>query len=189
MRTNKFWSKNRNRAEGGQALLFTLLGLGLFLVGAMAFAVDLSNIWFNRQAAQTAADAACTAGIMDVLVFDTNGTMPTGAGFTPGTAFDCNSHSAYSPCSYASLNGFGSSVAQGSTALGDNVYVDFPGTVTGVTAPPASVAPTAFMRVTITDNIPTFFAGMLKGMTKQSVGATAICGVIQATSPIPILVL
>src|SRR6266567_3762082 len=110
MRTRTFGKKCRRGHESGQVMLFTLLGLGLFLIGAMAFAVDLSNIWFNRQAAQTAADAACTAGIMDVLVYDTNGTLPSGAGFTPGTAFDCNAHSGYSPCAYASLNGFGSSV-------------------------------------------------------------------------------
>jgi hypothetical protein len=174
-------------------MLFVLLGLGLFLLGAMAFAVDLSNLWFNRQSAQTAADAACTAGAMDLLLDATNGTTAQG-GFTAGTAFGCNASDTNpkplsSPCQYATLNGFGSSVKAGSTGLGNNVSVTFPASVPGVTTPPSAVAPTAFMQVTVTDNIPTFFAGMLKGQTKQSVRAIAVCGVAQSAAPIPILIL
>jgi Flp pilus assembly protein TadG len=193
MRSNNFSSRTRRRAEGGQALLFTLLGLGLFLIGAMAFAVDMSNLWFNRQSAQTAADAACAAGAMDMLVGDTNGAMPAGANFTAAAAntYDCSTASPLpSPCSYASLNGFNSNLSRTSTALGNNVFIDFPATgPAGVTAPPASVAPSAFIRVQITENIPTFFAGLLRGRTKQNIGATAICGVLEAQSPIPILIL
>src|SRR5947208_9670724 len=131
MRTNKFWSRSRNRAESGQALLFTVLGLGLFLLGAMAFAVDLSNVWFNRQAAQTAADGACAAGAMDMLVGATNGTMPAGANFTAAAAntYDCSTASPLpSPCSYAGLNGFTSTISRTGTALGNNVFLDFPTT-------------------------------------------------------------
>jgi Putative Flp pilus-assembly TadE/G-like len=174
-------------------MLFTVLALGVFLVGAIAFAVDLSNIWFSRQSAQTAADAACTAGAMDMLVGATNGSLPAGAGFTPGTAFDCNANPGYSPCSYAALNGFSSSINQSSATsgtLGNNVYVDFPSSVPGVNnGAPSSVTPNAFIRVAVTNNVPTFFAGMLKGLRKQSVSATSICGVVEASSPIPILVL
>jgi len=193
MRTYDFRSRARRKPEAGQALLFVLLGLGIFLIGAMAFAIDISNLWFNRQAAQTAADAACTAGAMDLLVDATNGTTGQG-GFTAGTAFGCNASDTNplpnsAPCKYAALNSFGSSVKSGSASLGDNVSVTFPATVSGVTTPPAAVAPTPFLRVTVTDNIPTFFAGMLKGMTQQSVGAIAVCGVSQAFSPIPIVVL
>src|SRR5262252_9388266 len=103
----------KRRKEAGQAMLFTVLALGIFLIGAMAFAIDLSNTWFNRQSAQTAADAACTAGAMDMLVQATNGIMPSGANFTPGTAFDCNSNTNASPCAYAARNGFSSSISQG----------------------------------------------------------------------------
>ena len=56
------------RNEAGQSILFVVLALGIFLLGALCFAFDLSNIWFHRQAAQTAADAACAAGAMDILV-------------------------------------------------------------------------------------------------------------------------
>lgn len=190
MRTSKFRRSGGRRHESGQVMLFVLLGLGIFLLGAMAFAIDLSNLWFNRQAAQTAADAACTAGAMDLLIDDTNG--GTNGGFTPGTAFDCNTNSGYAACKYAALNGFDSSIAQGSTALGNNVYVDFPSPGNpppGITAPPLVVAANPFLRVTITNNIPTFFAGMLKGLATQSVKAYAVCGVQLAKAPIPILVL
>jgi Putative Flp pilus-assembly TadE/G-like len=183
----------RRNPEAGQAMLFTVLGLGVFLVGAIAFAVDLSNIWFSRQSAQTAADAACTAGAMDMLVGATNGSLPAGAGFTPGTAFDCNANPGYSPCSYAALNGFSSSINQSSATsgtLGNNVYVDFPSSVPGVNnGAPSSVTPNAFIRVAVTNNVPTFFAGMLRGLRKQSVSARSIWGVVEASSPIPILVL
>ena len=189
----------RRTKQSGQVMLFVLLGLGIFLIGAMAFAIDLSNMWFNRQSAQTAADAACTAAAMDMLVGATNGTMPSNANFTPSSknTYDCNSASPLpSPCSYASLNGYSSSISQtnvGSGAIGDNVFMDFPSAASvglgGLNLPPSSVAPAALVRVQITENIPTWFAGMLKGMSKQSTGASSICAVLEATSPIPILVL
>jgi uncharacterized membrane protein len=188
---NSFTSiSGQNNRQSGQVMVFVLLGLGLFLIGAMAFAIDLSNLWFNRQSAQTAADAACTAGAMDLLVKATNGGSP--GGFTAGTAFDCSVHPTYAPCQYASLNGFNSSIPQGSTALGNNVYVDFPARTSpppGITAPLAAVAPTPFMQVAVTNNIPTFFAGLLKGSTTQSVRGIAVCGLQVAQAPIPILVL
>lgn len=196
MRTS-ITSENKSRAEAGQALLFTLLALGLFLIGAVAFAIDLSNVWFTRQSAQTAADAACTAGAMDLLVSATNGSMPSTAHFTAGTAFDCKTANAPkpSPCLYASLNGFNSSISQGtanSGTLGNNVSVDFPTAasvnLSSLNLPSASVAASPLMRVTITDNIQTWFAGLL-GTTRQRTGGSAICAVLQATSPIPILVL
>jgi hypothetical protein len=194
MRNDNFRSRTRRSRESGQAMLFVLLGLGIFLIGAMAFAIDISNLWFNRQAAQTAADAACTAGAMDLLVDATNGSVNQG-GFNTATSanpFDCNTSQTPAPCQYATLNGFGSSIASGSTALGNNVSFDWSPVTpapAGITGPSATVAPTPFMRVTVTDNIPTFFAGMLKGATKQSVRAFAVCGVSESAAPIPILVL
>src|SRR5438128_874518 len=184
-------SGKRLRSDGGQVTITVVLAMGIFLLGAMGFAVDMANLWFNRQSAQTAADAACTAGAMDLLVDATNGSTTQG-GFTAGSQFDCSQHSTWAPCAYATLNGFSSSISQTSAnagSIGNNVFVDFPASVSGVTKPPAGIAPTAFMRVTISNNMPTFFAGMLKGLTKQSVSAIAVCGVAQSTAPIPILVL
>ena len=72
MKTNSF-RRSKSRRDSGQVMLFVLLALGLFLIGATAFAIDLSNMWLHRQNAQTAADAACTAGAMDWLNIATNG--------------------------------------------------------------------------------------------------------------------
>src|SRR5205814_9740934 len=110
MKMSKFSNGTSVRREAGQAMLFIVLGLGLFLIGATAFAIDLSNMWLNRQSAQTAADAACTAGVMDMLVAATDGSIPSSAHFATGTAFDCNTASPTpSPCSYAATNGYSSS--------------------------------------------------------------------------------
>lgn len=198
MNARKF-STRANR-QSGQALVFVLLGLGIFLLGAIAFAVDLSNLWFRRQMAQTAADAACTAGAMDLLVDATNGTTKQGNFDTGKDAnpYDCstgaspNTNAIPAPCRYAALNGFASSISSTSTSLGNNVSFSWSPVAPnppGITAPPAAVAPTAFMQVIVNENSPTFFAGLLKGLTQQNVGAKAICGVTQATAPIPILVL
>src|SRR5262249_50864721 len=188
MRTALTAGRGRGQ-ESGQAMLFIVLGLGIFLLGAMAFAIDLSHMWFRRQAAQTAADAACTAGAMDLLGDATSGSTTLGHfgnSTTAAVAFDCNtttpnnSTSHPAPCYFAALNGFNSSLPFGSTAIGNNVKVDFPSSVSGVTTPPTTVAPTAFMRVTVTDNSPTFFAGMLRGVSQQSIKAYALCGVTQS---------
>ena len=198
MKTETFRSRPTRHPESGQVMLFVLLGLGLFLIGAMAFAVDMSNLWFNRQAAQTAADAACAAGAMDMLVDYTNGTtnqggFSIGSSGSPPAAVDCSTSQTPVPCQYATLNGFNSAISQSSAnsgTMGNNVTFQVSATAPpGVTAPPTTVAANAFLSVKITDNIPTFFAGLLRGTNKQNVGATAICGVINAASPIPILVL
>lgn len=198
MYTNKF--SRRSDLQSGQALVFVMLGLGIFLLGAIAFAVDLSNLWFRRQMAQTAADAACTAGAMDLLVNATNGTTTLGNFDTSKDAnpYDCSTGASPNtgaipvPCHYAALNGFNSSISSTSTVVGNNVSFSWSPvapTPPGVTAPPASVAPTAFMQVIITENSPTFFAGLLRGLTQQFVGAKALCGIAQDAAPIPILVL
>src|SRR5919198_4005500 len=114
MKNKLFRVRGSRRHEAGQSIVFVLLALGLFLVGAIAFAVDLSNMWFHRQAAQTAADAACTAGAMDLLVDATTGVNNRG-GFTAGTAFDCNLNPTYSPCVYATNNGYSSNISPTST--------------------------------------------------------------------------
>jgi len=193
MNSNRWMRASHNRGESGQALVFMLLAFGLFLIGAVAFCVDMGNIWFHRQAAQTAADAACTAGAMDLLVDNVNG-ITTQGGFTAGTAFDCNANPTYAPCKYAAKNGYSSSISATSTSVGNNVSVGFPTAVTGVPGtsssfPPAALAPNPFMRVDVLDNVQTYFSGLLSGRSAQPVRAFAVCGVVLAKSPIPIIVL
>src|SRR5438876_7050948 len=178
-----------NRRQSGQAMLFTLLALGIFLIGAIAFAVDMSYVWFRRQAAQTAADAACTAGAMDLLRTQTNSitTAPYPGNVKPGQPFNCSNASPLpSPCTYAALNGYSSSITQAnaaSGALGDNVNVIFNG------AAPPGITAAQVMEVDVTENLPTFFAGMLQGKTTQTIRAVSKCGVNQVAAPIPLIVL
>ena len=174
----------RHGNESGQALVFLVLALSIFLLGAGALCVDMSNLWFHRQAAQNAADAACTAGAMDLLV-DAQGGATGHQGFVTGTAFNCTAGSTAAPCQYAAKNGYNS-------GTGNLVSVSFPATVSGVptsSIAPSSLIPTAFMGVLVTDNVQTFFSGILSGNRTQAVRAYSACGVVLAKAPIPILVL
>jgi len=154
-------------------------------LGALCFAFDLSNMWFHRQAAQSAADAACAAGAMDILV-DAQGGATGHQGFTLGTPYSCTTGSTDAVCSYAAKNGYNSNT----TAPGNLVSVSFPATVPGVTAPPSSTAGAyPFIRVDIVDHVQTFFAGLLNGSTSKDVRAFSTCGVELATAPIPLIVL
>lgn len=196
MKTNRWnWKRRNDRAgEAGQAALFILLALGLFLLGALCFAFDMSNMWFHRQAAQTAADAACAAGAMDILV-DAQGEATGNQGFTlDGKTFDCTSSGkpASSVCQYAALNGYNST----NSSPGNLVNVSFPsdaasGAPPGVPIPDSALTGTShpFIRVNVVDHVQTFFLGLLNGRTTQDVRAFATCGIEFAAAPIPLLVL
>jgi len=198
MSANRFLTNTgKRRKEAGQVMLVVLLALGLFLVGGIAIAVDMGNLWFHRQAAQSAADAACTAGAMDLLVDATAGTTTQGH-FTAGTNFDCNAStpntatSDPAPCQYAALNDYNSNMSPSSTAIGNNVYVSFPPRTSpppGVTPPDATLAPHPFIRVDVLENVQSYFSGLLNGRTNQPIRAFAVCGTVSAKSPIPIVVL
>ena len=69
--------------DDGQVTIFVVIAMAVFLLGFVGFAVDMTNLWFHRQMAQGAADAACQAGIMNVLV------KTSTQGFTAGTDFNC----------------------------------------------------------------------------------------------------
>ena len=85
--TSHHWSKrSRKPDEAGQAAVFLVLALGLFLLGAVAFSVDMGNLWFHRQMAQGVADASCTAAAMDMLYYR-NWRRRDHGGFTPGSKF------------------------------------------------------------------------------------------------------
>ena len=175
--------------DSGQAVVFVLMALGIFLFGVAALGVDFANLWFHRQSAQTAADAACTAGAMDMLT-DYNTGVASKGGFTPGTAFVCASGSTIAPCKYAALNGY----ASGDTTPGSKVSVSFPtsAAVPGLDSgaiPPSSMAANAFIRVDVLEHVQTFLAALLTGQRSLDVRSFAVCGVLLAQSPVPLLVL
>jgi hypothetical protein len=197
-RRSKFQSL-RSR-ESGQAAVFVVLALGLFLLGGVSIAIDGANLWFHRQAAQTAADAACTAGIMDMVTISSGGSAAGGWIGAVNSSFDCSASGKSSaiPCQYAALNGYTAAALSAGTP-GADVNVSFPGTVSGVpacttTTPPPPICTStglvsaAYLQVNVTDRVQTFFMALLGNRTVD-VGAQAICGVLENTSPIPILVL
>src|SRR5438477_11626382 len=98
---------NGSDGERGQTMLLIILVLGLFMLGAVGLSVDVSNWWFHRQMAQGAADAACTAGVMDLLsnasAGSSLGNFP--AGSPPGN-FNCSAAPTAAACQYAALNGY-----------------------------------------------------------------------------------
>jgi len=165
-------------------MIFVVLAMGIFLLASVAVSVDFGDRWFHRQSSQNAADAACMAGAMDMLL-EAQGQKTGNAGFVSGTPFTCSAGSTASPCKYAALNGYDSA----NSTPGNLVKVTFPGVVPGVTPPDPAVAATPFMTVNIDERIPAYFSGLLSGNRTQSIGATATCGVVQAQAPVPILVL
>jgi hypothetical protein len=166
-----------------------VLALSLFLLAAVAFAVDIANFWFHRQTAQNAADAACTAGAMDMLAGASTGNSGQG-GFTAGASFDCASASSAAPCRYAALNGYSGA----NTTPGNQVVVSFPGisAVPGLDAsnlPPTWRVPSPIMRVDVVDHVKTFFSGLLTGRRTQDVRAFSVCGLVLQKAPVPLIIL
>lgn len=198
MTSHRHSKLDRKPGERGQAIVFVVLAMGLVLLGAVAFSVDMGNLWFHRQSAQTVADASCTAAAMDML-FTANGGGASG-GFTPGTNFSCSGSPSVAPCVYAKKNmGYAPSTLTAGTP-GYDVAFSFPTSVTGLptctsgTGAPAVCNDTSaltnnFVQVNVDDRVRLSFAGLLSGSATTDVGAVARCGVVLANSPIPILVL
>lgn len=186
-------SVRRMRRQRGQASLLVLLVISIFLLGFIGFSVDFSNLWFHRQAAQAAADAACQAGAMNLL-HNANTGATTGNFDPTAGAFDCGTggphgtvNSTATPCLYARENGYSSTALTGNES--NMVSVSFPGSVPNVTPPSASMAPVPFMRVDVLDRVRVFFSPLLTGRKTQDVVASATCGLVLAKAPIPIIVL
>ena len=171
--------------ECGQALLFLVLALGLFLLAAVSFSVDLGNLWWHRQRAQNAADAACTATAMDLLV-DAQSAATGHQGFVLGQAHNCSLGDAAVPCKYASYNGYNSNTTN------NLVSVSWPTSVPSVAAsaiPAAAVVPNPFVRIDVLDHVPTYFIGLFSGRRTQDVRNVAVCGALNVSAPIPLLIL
>ena len=155
--------------------------LSLFLLAVLAFAVDYTNIWFQRQQMQTAADAACQAGAMDMYQLINGASYPP-INFVPGTAGNCSSFTSGGPsmCWYASKNG--SSGYSGGSAT---VTWSFPSSVPGVTAPPNSLVPYPYLLVKVSLRVKTYFSTLLTGNSTQQVTAVSTCGLTQLMQGAP----
>jgi Flp pilus assembly protein TadG len=184
----------RRRNERGQTAILLVITLSLFLLAVTGMAVDYSSLWYHRQAAQGAADAACQAGAMDMYALAQGSVSGSPAAFVPGfvpTAagnYNCSTTPGATPCKYAGFNGYDGSGLLAS-AESNQVTFNFPASITGITAPAATLAPVPFMRVDITDRVKVFFSALLTGNKTQDVLATAKCGLAQALAPIPLVIL
>jgi Putative Flp pilus-assembly TadE/G-like len=191
--SREFWVRQRYD-ERGQTTIIIVLALSLFLLAFTGLAVDYSNLWFHRQAAQGAADAACQAGAMDMYLLATGSVVGSPASFSPGFAptalgnHVCSATDAAVPCKYASLNAYsGAGLTVGTES--NEVKFSFPSTISGVTAPLTTLTSVPFMRVDVTDRVRVYLASLITGAKTQDVLATAKCGLVQAKSPIPIIIL
>ncbi|HKV04585.1 MAG TPA: pilus assembly protein TadG-related protein [Candidatus Acidoferrales bacterium] len=175
--------------ERGQAAVFVVMALGVFLLAGVAFAVDIANLWFHRQTSQNAADAACAAGAMDLLLA-AQGASTGNQGFTIGTPFDCATKATAAPCVYAALNGY-----NGTNSIpGNQVQVSFPASDPNVASSTPPLPPTAMtnyplIRVDVTDHVQTFFSALVSGNRSQDVRAFAVCGSLLVQGSTPVLVL
>ena len=175
---------NREVGDAGQAAISIILILGMFLLAVLGFGVDLTNIWFHRQAATAAADAACEAGAADMLAENGGLSLPS-MGFTPGTASNCVSSSSATMCTYANLNGYnGKGISSG--AASNSVAWAFPSTVTGVTPGSATYS---FMTVTISENVKTYLESLLTASHYQNINVSSTCGVTLIKEAAPMVVL
>src|SRR5689334_6736931 len=102
---NKQTAKRR-LGQRGQTVIFVVLGLSLVFLAVLGFAVDFGNLWFHRQAAQSAADAACTAAVMDMLYNQQATGAGAKGGFPATNPFNCSGNSTAAPCRYAAFNGY-----------------------------------------------------------------------------------
>jgi Flp pilus assembly protein TadG len=193
------WSKKRNTnvsgticaaradgAESGQIMVSLLLMLAIFLLAMVGFAVDLTNLWFHRQAAQTAADSACQAGALDMAGLAAGMALPN-MGFSPGTPADCTS-GAGTICFYANANGY-NGAGLSSNSASNSVTWSFPTSVPGVTTPPGSVSSHPFLKVVVTENVKTHFLYTIHGTAYQEVSAACTCGTTQIEEAAPMIVL
>jgi len=186
--------------DEGQVTIFVVIAMAIFLIGFVGFAVDMTNLWFHRQMAQGAADAACQAGAMNLYHYALGNPtsyenwIPASPGSppipcTPGTSDPTPGVASPgpSPCRYAALNGYNSGGIVGG-AGSNEVSISFPPDVAGVT-PPSGYGNIPFIRVDVVDRVRLFFSPLITANTTQDVRAYAVCGLALAETPIPIIVL
>jgi hypothetical protein len=170
--------------DAGQAVISLVLILGFFLLGMLGFAVDLTNVWFHRQAELAAADAACQAGALDMLATSGGESLPN-MGFTPGTASNCVNNPSATMCTYANFNGYNGAGLTPNSAS-NAVSWTFPSSLSGVTAG-AGTFP--FMQVTISENVKTYLMALMRGSYYQTVSVASTCGIAQVKGAAPMVVL
>jgi Putative Flp pilus-assembly TadE/G-like len=156
-------SPNRHR---GQALIMTTLAL-IPMFGLMGLAVDLGWMEFTKKSAQTAADAAAMASVLQYqsTIFSTTVTCGVGGVVcqAPTSCSPAPTSYLHSGCDYAQLNGFSSS---------GNQYVSLE---SGTGAPPTAsgvLSSAYWVTARVNQTVPQLFSAVL-GNTTGRVAARA----------------
>ena len=141
-------STDRHR---GQALIMTTLAL-IPMFGLMGLAVDLGWMEFTKKSAQTAADAAAMAALLQFQSTTFSTTVTCGVGGVvcqaPTSCSPAPTSYLHSGCDYAQLNGFSSSGSQ---------YVSLEA---GTGAPPTAptvLSSTYWVTARVNQTVPNFF--------------------------------
>ena len=158
-----------HRCEQGQTaslwLMIMMVASSVFLGAAW----DMSNAWMHKQWADTAAQAACAAGSMDMVWAANNipvGSTPTtpvpGMNFLPAAGStnsgNCGGSSNNPICYYAKINGYdGATSNDVAWATSTTPPPSLPTGTTTMTQSSNGVP--AFLNVTVTDNVPAYFFG------------------------------
>ena len=167
----------RRKRQSGQAIMLTVVAVGLVLIGGMGLAIDAGQLYGQRQMAQAAADAAAEAAVLSVF----GGTNTTSGNTLDGTTFTCaNGTDTRSPCAYARLNGFATT---GST---DNVTVSFPTSVPGVTL--SSDFTPAAAHALVTRQVSTTLMQLLGAPASMAIKAAGTAAITAVPEAVPILV-
>jgi hypothetical protein len=151
--------------EQGQLLavwLTAFMAVGSVFLGT---AYDMSNAWVHKQWADTAAEASCTAGAMDMAYSANAGGAPS----TPDPSFnfllsgsgDCAGGESNAMCYYANLNGYTSTGAANDvqwnlSAVAPSNATPSAGIVNGFT----SNGVPAYLNVSVTEQVPVTFMGI-----------------------------
>ena len=142
-----------------------VVGMGIFMFGALGLAIDGGQMYAQWQMAQAAADAAAEAGIMSILKgTNATSTYTFATGTPPLASYVCTTTDGRTPCVYARDNGFGATAS-------DTVTLSYPATVSGVTL--TSVTVPAFT-VTVQRILQTGMIRFVGGPATSTISAKAI---------------
>src|SRR5665647_3077336 len=161
---------NHRYGKKGQAVLLVVVAMGIFLIGALGLAIDVSQLFGQQQMAQVAADAAAQAAMLSIFQGVNDPTKAGSATNFPITGFKCTDYPNSTPCRYARMNGFGN---------GDTVAVSFPTCPFGGSIC-ASTTPNE-VQVTITRSVSNGLIRMVGGSAFTSIGATAIAATLDVS--------
>ena len=162
-------------------MIVVVVVLTVFLLAFAGMATDYTNFWHQRQKVQSAADAVCQAGAMDLYLYALK-QQTANMNFDPASgAFACSASPTAAPCKIAKLNGYDPALAI------NRINLSFPTTVTSQT-PPAGVS-YPYLQVDMRQDQTAYLSRLLTHSSTVAVGGHSTCGLVSGPSSPPIVVL